>query len=65
MKTTVKIKGMHCDSCKMLIEDVCREKGTKCSVDIKRGIAVIEHESSDIKQLMKEIEKIGDYKVSL
>lgn len=34
-KTTIKIIGTHCEACKALIEDVCKDvKGVKsCSVD--------------------------------
>jgi len=65
VKTTLKIKGMHCESCKLLIEDICKEtKGVKsCTVDFKKGTAVVEHDGADIKLIKKEIEKVGKYKV--
>lgn len=66
MKTTFTINGMHCNSCKMLIEEVCAEiAGVKsCSVDFKTGKTVLEHEEKlDIQKLKKEIESIGKYKV--
>jgi len=65
VKTTLKIKGMHCESCKLLIEDICKEtKGVKsCTVDFKSGTAVVEHDGADIKLIKKEIEKVGKYKV--
>lgn len=65
-KTTLSIKGMHCASCKALIEDVAGDiKGIKsCIVDLKGGTAAVEHaEKKDIEELKKEIESIGDYKV--
>ncbi len=68
MKTKLTIKGMHCESCKVLIEEVCNEmKGVKsCNVDVKAGKADIEHdETLDIKKLKKEIESLGEYKVTL
>ena len=65
MKTILTINGMHCESCKVLIEDVCKEtKGvTSSKVDVKKGTAIIEHENADIKMIKREIEKIGEYKV--
>ncbi len=66
MKTTFNIKGLHCTSCKMLIEDVCSEiKGiTSSNVDVKKGTLVIEHDDKvDVKKLKKEIESLGEYMV--
>jgi len=66
MKTIITIKGTHCNSCKLLIEEVCSEMpGVKsCSVDFKTGKAVIEHDGKlDLKKLKKEIEGLGKYKV--
>mgnify|MGYP001579822054 CR=1 FL=1 len=69
MKTEFIVKGMHCTSCKSLIEDVCKETDgvTKCNVDIKTGKVVIEHKDKvDMKNVKKEIESLGDeYKVEL
>ena len=67
MKTTViKIEGTHCNACKLLIEDVCKEiKGVKsCQVDFKTGKTEIGHdESFDLQSLKREIESLGQYKV--
>lgn len=66
MKTTIKVKGTHCKSCKMLIEDVCSDiSGVQsCIVDFKTGTTIIEHEPSvDLRKLAKEIEALGEYKV--
>ncbi len=68
MKTIITVKGTHCNSCKMLIEEVCAEiPGVKfCKVDFKTGKTVLEHEGSlDLKKLKKEIEGLGEYKVIL
>ena len=57
---------MHCNSCKMLIEDVCKDiPGVQsCSVDFESGQATIIHDGSvDSTQLKKEIEGLGEYKV--
>jgi len=68
METTITVKGTHCNSCKMLIEDVCSEMpGVKsCSVDFKTGKTVIEHDGTfNWKQFKKEVESLGKYKVVL
>ncbi len=68
MKTTLKIEGTHCNSCKMLIEDIAKDfPGVKsATVDFKTGRAVIEHEGKiDASKLKKEIESAGKYKVSI
>lgn len=64
----VKVVGMHCNSCKMLIEDVCQSmKGVEsCSVDLESGKMAIEYsEGFDPELLKKEIEALGQYKVEI
>ena len=64
--TTINIKGTHCNSCKLLIEDVCKDqKGAKsCAVDFASGKTVIEHdENFDWQAFKKEVEALGNYKV--
>ncbi|MBI4457932.1 heavy-metal-associated domain-containing protein [Candidatus Uhrbacteria bacterium] len=66
MTTTLIITGMHCASCKALIEDVCSEiAGVRsCSVDVAKGEAVVEHDESVAPSLLaKEIEGLGKYGV--
>lgn len=68
MKTIITVQGTHCRSCKLLIEDVCKEQPgvTACSVDFETGKTEIEHvEALDLGALTKEIESLGGYKVSL
>ena len=49
-KINLKIKGMHCKSCEILISDALLEAGVKeCSVDSKKGVAVIEFDENKIK----------------
>jgi len=65
-KTILNIKGMHCDSCKEVIEDVCKElpEVQKCDVRFAEGIATIEHDTPlNMKQLVDEINGLGVYKV--
>ena len=66
MKTTLTIKGTHCNACKMLIEDVCKDhkEVSSCTVDFMTGKTEIEHNGLlDIEALKKEIEALGEYKV--
>lgn len=68
MKTALTVKGTHCKSCKMLIEDICSEiLGVKSySVNFKTGKTVIEHDGKlDLRKLKKEIESLGKYTVVL
>jgi copper chaperone len=64
MKINLKIKGMHCKSCKMLIEDALDDLGVKSNVDNEKGTATIEFNESNIteEKIKKAIEKEG-YKV--
>jgi copper chaperone CopZ len=66
--TTINIKGTHCNSCKLLIEDVCKDqRGAKsCLVDFASGKTVIEHDDSfDWKEFKKAVETLGNYKVEI
>lgn len=66
MKTIINIKGTHCQSCKMLIEDICSEfqEIKSSALDFKTGRLVIEHdEKLDLSKLKKEIKKLGDYSI--
>lgn len=68
MTITLKIQGMHCASCKVLIEDVCQDIPgvTSCVVDVASGTATIEHDASvQPEKIQREIEGLGDYKVSV
>jgi copper chaperone CopZ len=66
MKTIFTIHGMHCDSCKEVIEDVCKELPgvKKCEARVSEGIVTIEHDTPlNEEQLIKEINALGIYKV--
>ena len=63
MKITLKITGMHCASCKSLIEDVCGETAgvRSCTVDLATGLASIEADDSlDASALIAEIKQLDD-----
>lgn len=64
--TKLKITGMHCASCKALIEDVCRDVPgvSSCEVNLESGVAAILHDdSADMEVVKKEIGGLGEYKV--
>lgn len=66
MTTVLKISGLHRNSCKWLIEDVCKDtKGvTSCNVNLASGETAIEHaEPLNFDVLKKAIESLGTYKV--
>ena len=68
MKTKIIIKGTHCNSCKALIEDFCKEvEGvSSCEVNFQTGEMVVEHnENLDWGKLKKEIESLAEYKVEI
>lgn len=64
----LRIDGMHCQSCKKLIEAVCREASgvNTCSVDFESGTAIIEADDGfDAADLVEEIRNLGDYRVEV
>ena len=66
MKTTITIQGTHCNACKMLIEDVCKDVLgiSSCEVNFETGETVVDHdESLDWDSFKKEIEGLGSYTV--
>ncbi len=68
MITKFKIEGMHCASCKALIEDVCKDiEGVKsCDVDLDGKLATIEHDDGlDISLIKKEITGVGAYQAEV
>ena len=68
MKTTFTVQGTHCQGCKMLIEDVCKDMPgvSDCSVDFSTGKTAIEHDQSmNLDALKQAIEALGKYQVIL
>lgn len=66
--TKLKIAGMHCASCKALIEDAAGDlPGVRsCAVDYGKEEAVVEHDVSlDPADLVEEIQGLGGYKVTI
>lgn len=66
MQTALQITGMHCASCKKLIENVVKDiPGVlNCVVDFENGKAMVEHdESVTVQKLKEEIQALGKYSV--
>ena len=64
MQTKLHVSGMHCSSCKKLIESVCSEiEGVEsCSVNYETGEMVIDHtDSANLEKLKEEIRSLGEY----
>ncbi len=67
MQTTLSIQGMHCVSCKTLIEEVINEQPnvTSCEVDPTSGRTTINHDAPlDMEGMKKAITALGDYHVT-
>tara|TARA_Y100000310_G_C20571710_1_gene758393 strand:- start:934 stop:1134 length:201 start_codon:yes stop_codon:yes gene_type:complete len=47
-KINLKIKGMHCKSCEMLIADALEDVGVKGKVDSEKGTAEIEFDENKV-----------------
>ncbi|HIH37768.1 heavy metal transporter [Candidatus Woesearchaeota archaeon] len=64
----LEVKGMHCKSCKMLIQDVLEDEGAQVismKIDEKKQVGIITVETDkDPGILSKAIEAEGDYKVT-
>ncbi len=57
MKIDLKIKGMHCQSCEMLIADALKEIDVeKSEIDSNKGTATIEFDENKIN--LKKIKKV-------
>jgi copper chaperone len=63
-KVTLKVKGMHCKSCSMLIEDALEDIGVKAKVDSEKDSAVVEFDENKIsEEKIKATIKGEGYKV--
>ena len=46
MKKILKIKGMHCKSCEMLIKSELEDIGVKAEIEYSSGKAIVEFDES-------------------
>lgn len=70
MKTTIKVKGMHCDACKMLIKMELEEIGLEGNVESveleadNQGVVVLNNvEEDQIEEARNTISKMDQYEV--
>jgi copper chaperone CopZ len=64
--TKFHVSGMHCSSCKLLLEDVCKDISgiTACEVDHASSTMVVTHEDLfDTSLVKKEVEALGGYNI--
>ena len=61
MKLQLSIKGMHCKSCEILIQESLEELGVKAKADHKKGLVNIEFDESKTtkEQIIQAIAKEG------
>ncbi len=61
MKKEFKILGMHCDSCKSLIENELKDKVNKVKVDLSVKTVTVDFDEKKIseKEIIKSIEGLG------
>jgi len=64
MKQKIKVKGMHCKSCELLITDSLNDLGVEAEADYKKGEVSVEFDPGKVtlKQIHKAIEE-NDYEV--
>lgn len=64
MKKTYIVKGMHCSSCKKIIEMELSDQVNKLSIDVNSGKTEIDFNEDEIseKEIIDKITKLG-YKV--
>ena len=69
VKTVLTIEGTHCEACKALLEEMCREvKGVaSCTVDFRTGRTEVEHDGTvDWAIFQRAVSDLGNqYRVKL
>lgn len=61
----LKVKGMHCSSCEMLLKDSLEDAGAKAlEISHKKGMAVVEYDEGKLDEpAIKSIIRKEGYKV--
>lgn len=61
MKKTIKIKGMHCNSCEILLKEAIEENGTSViSTNYQKGEIVVDMKNeNELSAIKKAVEKEG------
>lgn len=68
MNSTLKISGLHCESCKKLIESVASDVSgiSSCVVNPDSASASVEHDTPEaLEDLLREIKGIGEYQAEV
>ena len=68
MNSTLKITGLHCVSCKKLIESVASDVTgiVSCTVDLDAARAAVEHDTPEaLDALVREIAELGEYQTEI
>ncbi len=66
MQTTLHITGMHCASCKKLIESISKDVSgiETADVNFETGVLTLTHtEDANIQKVKEEILLLGEYSV--
>jgi len=58
MKITMKITGMHCESCESLIKDILADHGVQADISAKDGRLKFDYDG-DTALIIKEIKEAG------
>lgn len=67
MQTNIKITGMHCPSCKTLLEDVIHDVPgvNSCMIDAEKHVGTIEHDDSfNFDNVVKEVANLDKYTIA-
>jgi copper chaperone CopZ len=59
-KEVLKVSGMHCSSCKMLIEDVLDELGVESEAAVDKGTVEVEYDES-VPGIAGKIKKVIEH----
>jgi len=64
MKTTIKIEGMHCKSCEVLLTDVLTEMDGVSSAELstKDGTAIVTHDGKATEKAMRQAIEAEGYR---
>ena len=63
-RTTLQVKGMHCNACETLLQDVLEDEGaTEVKADHASGEVIIEHDEKLTQEQMAKAIKEEGYEV--
>ncbi len=59
MKTTINVKGMHCEHCSARVEKALSTLGYTVSVSLETGEVTLEKENVNINEVKETVEDLG------